>query len=80
MGRRADDPDPDTSQGQVYKSDIEPNLAPGKTVMFAHGFNIRFGTIQVRDDVDVSMVAPSRPATASASCSVEGAARRRCSP
>ena len=52
---------PDTSQGQVYKNDIEPNLAPGKTVMFAHGFNIRFGTIQVRDDVDVSMVAPKSP-------------------
>ena len=36
-----------------YKDAIEPNLAPGKMLMFAHGFNIRFGTITVRPDVDV---------------------------
>jgi len=64
---------PDTSQGQVYKNDIEPNLAPGKTVMFAHGFNIRFGTIQVRDDVDVSMVAPKSPGHRVRELFVEGA-------
>jgi ketol-acid reductoisomerase len=64
---------PDTSQGQVYQNDIEPNLAPGKTVMFAHGFNIRFGTIQVRNDVDVSMVAPKSPGHRVRELFVEGA-------
>jgi ketol-acid reductoisomerase len=64
---------PDTSQGEVYKSDIEPNLAPGKTVMFAHGFNIRFGTIEVRKDVDVSMVAPKSPGHRVRELYVEGA-------
>ncbi len=33
---------PDTTQAEVYKRDIEPNLEAGKTLMFAHGFNIRF--------------------------------------
>lgn len=52
---------PDTSQPEVYKSEIEPHLEPGKTLMFAHGFNIRFGTITPPPDVDVSMVAPKAP-------------------
>ncbi|HEY7286256.1 MAG TPA: ketol-acid reductoisomerase [Vicinamibacterales bacterium] len=52
---------PDTSQAKVYREDIEPNLAPGDMLMFAHGFNIRFGTIKVRPDVDVTMVAPKSP-------------------
>src|SRR6185436_20837216 len=43
---------PDTSAAQVYTDEIAPNLAAGKMVMFAHGFNIRFGTITVRPDVD----------------------------
>jgi ketol-acid reductoisomerase len=64
---------PDTSQGQVYANDIEPNLAPGKMVMFAHGFNIRFGTIEVRKDVDVSMVAPKSPGHRVRELFVEGA-------
>jgi ketol-acid reductoisomerase len=42
----------------VYKEAIEPNLAAGNMLMFAHGFNIRFGTITPRADIDVSMVAP----------------------
>src|SRR5262249_60662559 len=46
---------PDTSQARVYRDEIEPNLAPGDLLMFAHGFNIRFGAINVRPDVDVSM-------------------------
>ena len=37
---------PDTAQASIYKNDIEPHLGPGKMLMFAHGFNIRFGTIQ----------------------------------
>ena len=52
---------PDTSTAKVYTEEIAPNLAPGKMVMFAHGFNIRFGTVTVRPDVDVSMVAPKSP-------------------
>jgi ketol-acid reductoisomerase len=52
---------PDTSQPDVYKTEIEPYLTSGKTLMFAHGFNIRFSTIQPPVDVDVSMVAPKAP-------------------
>src|SRR5436309_5616906 len=52
---------PDTAQGKVYREEIEPNLAPGNMLMFAHGFNIRFGTIAVRPDIDVAMVAPKSP-------------------
>src|SRR5580765_4147995 len=64
---------PDTSQAKVYREDIEPNLAPGNTVMFAHGFNIRFGAIVVRPDVDVSMVAPKSPGHRVRELFVEGA-------
>lgn len=52
---------PDTSQKAIYKEHIEPHLKEGKTLMFAHGFNIRFGEIQPPSHVDVSMVAPKGP-------------------
>jgi ketol-acid reductoisomerase len=52
---------PDTSQAAVYKESIAPNLKPGDTIMFGHGFNIRFGQIVPPDFVDVSMVAPKAP-------------------
>jgi ketol-acid reductoisomerase len=52
---------PDTKQAAVYKQAVEPNLSPGKTLMFGHGFNIRFGQIVPPDYVDVSMVAPKAP-------------------
>jgi ketol-acid reductoisomerase len=52
---------PDTAQPAVYEEHIAPNLKAGKTLMFAHGFNIRFGTIAPPADVDVSMVAPKAP-------------------
>ena len=39
---------PDTSQAQLYRRTIAPNLTAGKMLMFAHGFNIRFGTIVCR--------------------------------
>ena len=52
---------PDTTQGAIYKSEIEPNLKPGKMLMFAHGFNIRFGTIQPPANIDVTMIAPKSP-------------------
>jgi ketol-acid reductoisomerase len=64
---------PDTTTAKVYKDAIEPNLAPGKMLMFAHGFNIRFGTITVRPDVDVSMVAPKAPGHRVRELYVEGA-------
>jgi ketol-acid reductoisomerase len=52
---------PDTAQPDLYEAHIAPHLSTGKTLMFAHGFNIRFGTIVPPDDVDVSMVAPKAP-------------------
>ncbi len=52
---------PDTVASDVYKKDIAPNLTAGKTLMFAHGFNIRFGTITPPANVDVSMIAPKAP-------------------
>jgi ketol-acid reductoisomerase len=64
---------PDTSQAKVYRDEIEPNLAPGNMVMFAHGFNIRFDAIVVRADVDVSMVAPKSPGHRVRELFVEGA-------
>jgi ketol-acid reductoisomerase len=52
---------PDTVQKRVYDADIAPNLRDGQLVMFAHGFNIRFGRISPPDVVDVGMVAPKGP-------------------
>ena len=52
---------PDTKQPKLYREQIEPHLRKGKTLMFAHGFNIRFGTIKPPADVDVSMIAPKAP-------------------
>jgi ketol-acid reductoisomerase len=52
---------PDTSQKAVYDAHIAPHLSAGKTLMFSHGFNIRYGQIVPPNDVDVSMVAPKSP-------------------
>ena len=52
---------PDTGQARLYCECIERHLGPGKTLMFAHGFNIRFGQIIPPAGVDVSMVAPKAP-------------------
>jgi ketol-acid reductoisomerase len=52
---------PDTLQKAVYDAEIEPNLRPGQLLMFAHGFNIRFGRIQPPSTIDVGMVAPKGP-------------------
>jgi ketol-acid reductoisomerase len=52
---------PDTTQPALYREQIAPHLSDGKTLMFAHGFNIRFGTIQPPAGVDVSMIAPKSP-------------------
>jgi ketol-acid reductoisomerase len=52
---------PDTGQKQLWDEAIAPHMKAGKTLMFAHGFNIRFGQIVPPHDVDVSMVAPKAP-------------------
>lgn len=52
---------PDQHQGRVYKESIEANLSEGKSLMFAHGFNIHFDEIQPPKNVDVFMVAPKGP-------------------
>ncbi|MEY3869840.1 MAG: hypothetical protein RLZZ338_3731 [Cyanobacteriota bacterium] len=52
---------PDEVQKTVYKEEIEPYLTPGKTLAFAHGFNIHFGQVVPPSDVDVIMVAPKGP-------------------
>jgi len=52
---------PDQVQRQVYYSEIEQGLKPGKMLMFAHGFNIHYGQILPPPDVDVTMVAPKGP-------------------
>ena len=52
---------PDQVQRTVYANDIEPHLAPGDALFFAHGFNIRFGYITPPEGVDVCMVAPKGP-------------------
>ena len=52
---------PDQTHKQVYEESIRPALRPGKTLMFAHGFNIHFNQIVPPPDVDVSMIAPKAP-------------------
>jgi ketol-acid reductoisomerase len=64
---------PDTTQPEIYKTSVEPFLTAGKTLMFAHGFNIRFGTITPPANVDVSMIAPKSPGHRVRELYVEGA-------
>jgi ketol-acid reductoisomerase len=52
---------PDQVQRQVYYSEVEQGLKPGKVLQFAHGFNIHYGQILPPPDVDVTMVAPKGP-------------------
>jgi ketol-acid reductoisomerase len=52
---------PDTAQPALYRDAIQPHLTAGKMLMFAHGFNIRFGTITPPAHVDVAMIAPKSP-------------------
>ena len=51
----------DHHQADLYKNSIAPHMGPGKTLMFAHGFNIHFGQIVPPANVDVSMIAPKAP-------------------
>ena len=63
---------PDETQKKVYKASIEPNLRPGQTLMFAHGFNIHFGQVVPPPFVDVSMIAPKSPGHRMRELFVEG--------
>ncbi len=51
----------DEKQAKLYKESIEPNLSEGKTLAFAHGFNIHFGCIKPPKNVNVIMIAPKGP-------------------
>ena len=51
----------DHIQAKVYKSDVEPHLTAGKTLIFSHGFNVHFGEITPPENVDVVMIAPKGP-------------------
>ena len=52
---------PDQDQRKVYAESIQPHLSEGKALAFAHGFNIRFGYIEVPEGVDVLLIAPKAP-------------------
>ncbi|MCL4543489.1 MAG: ketol-acid reductoisomerase [Chloroflexi bacterium] len=52
---------PDQTQREVYEREVQQSMTEGKTLMFAHGFNIHFNQIQPPRSVDVSMVAPKGP-------------------
>jgi len=52
---------PDQTQARVYAEEIAPNLAPGKLLLFAHGFNIHFKTIVPAAGIDVGLAAPKGP-------------------
>ncbi len=52
---------PDEHQAKIYREQIAPNIKQGATLAFAHGFNIHFGQIEPRADLDVIMVAPKGP-------------------
>ncbi len=52
---------PDETQGKIYKEQIEPNLKQGAALMFSHGFNIHFGQVVPRADLDVLLIAPKSP-------------------
>lgn len=52
---------PDTIQKDLFENEIKPNLRPGMSLMWAHGFNIHFKCIDPPKDVDVFMIAPKGP-------------------
>lgn len=63
---------PDESASGTYATDIAPVLRAGQAIGFVHGFNIRYGLIEPRSDLDVVMVAPKGPGTLLRSLYVEG--------
>ena len=52
---------PDMVQAQLYREVIAPHARPGACLLFAHGFNVHYGQIEPRDDLDVVLVAPKGP-------------------
>ena len=52
---------PDEHIAKVYREDVAPNIKKGATLAFAHGFNIHYGQVVPREDLDVVMVAPKAP-------------------
>jgi len=52
---------PDENQAEIYANEIEPNLKNGATIAFGHGFNIHYGRIHPRSDINVTMIAPKAP-------------------
>ena len=52
---------PDMVQAQLYRDAVEPNLAHGACLLFAHGFNVHYGQVEPRADLDVVLVAPKGP-------------------
>ncbi len=63
---------PDEHQARLYREQIEPNIREGAALAFAHGFNIHFGQIEPRADLDVIMIAPKGPGHLVRSTYVEG--------
>src|SRR5215203_6675212 len=51
----------DHIQADLYNNEIAPHMSKGKTLMFAHGFNVHYGFIKPSPDIDVTMVAPKAP-------------------
>jgi ketol-acid reductoisomerase len=64
---------PDHVQKALYDEHVAPRLRPGRTLMFAHGFNVRYGQISPPAEVDVSLVAPKAPGHRVREVFVEGA-------
>ncbi|WP_462319819.1 NAD(P)-dependent oxidoreductase, partial [Halochromatium sp.] len=52
---------PDEHQAKLYRDQVAPNIKQGAALAFAHGFNIHFGQIEPRADLDVIMIAPKGP-------------------
>jgi ketol-acid reductoisomerase len=52
---------PDEHIAATYKSEVEPNIKKGATLAFAHGFNVHYGQVSPREDLDVVMIAPKAP-------------------
>ena len=52
---------PDEQIASVYEKEVAPNIQPGASLAFAHGFNVHYGQVMPREDIDVWMVAPKAP-------------------
>src|SRR3546814_7145597 len=52
---------PDENIGEVYRNQIAANIKSGAALAFAHGFNVHYGQVMPREDIDVIMIAPKAP-------------------